>query len=296
MATKKQSISLVLSGGGARGLAHIGVIEELIKRNYEITSVAGTSMGSVVGGIYALGNLQEYKEWMYTLDRRKVFNLVDFTWRGLGIIKGDRVLDKIKEFIDDKNIEDLNIPFVAIATDIKNNKEVVFDKGSVFSAIRASIAIPTVITPVPTEDGLLVDGGVLNNIPVNRVKRMDNDQLVVVDVNASIPVYRPPISKKKQAEQESAYLKKIKSFYNHLHKMVPTTEPKEGKLGYLDLIERSMNLMMHQISDQAIKKHKPDVLIQVSRDSCSAFDFYKAEELVEIGRHAAKKALDKHEE
>ncbi|MBT8327737.1 MAG: patatin-like phospholipase family protein [Bacteroidia bacterium] len=292
MVSKKQPISLVLSGGGARGLAHIGVIEELLKQGYEIKSIAGTSMGSVVGGIHALGKLNEFKEWMYTLDRRKVFNLVDFAWRGLGIIKGDRVLDKIKEFIQDENIEDLNIPFVAVATDIQNNEEIVFKKGSVFDAIRASIAIPTVITPVETDKGLLVDGGVLNNIPVSRVVRTKNDKLVVVDVNALIPVYKPKISKKKQEEQESDYLKKIKRFYNQLQKIIPSSAPKEEKLGYLDLIEKSMNLMMHQSSNEALKKYKPDVLIKVSRDSCSAFDFYKAEELVEIGRHAAKLALE----
>ena len=300
MTTNKQSVSLVLSGGGARGLAHIGVIEELEKQGYNITSIVGTSMGAVIGGIYALGKLQEYKDWMYTLDKRKVFNLVDFTWSGLGIIKGDRVLNKIKEFIDDENIEDLKIPFAAIATDIKNNEEVVFKTGSVFNAIRASIAIPTVITPIKTENGLLVDGGVLNNIPVNRAIRTNGDMLIAVDVNADIPVYRPKVSKKKKEEQDSVYMKKLKSFYNQLKKVSGSVSKedvkKEEELGYFNLVEKSMNLMMHRISDYQMQEHSPDLLIEVSRDSCTTFDFYKAEELVEIGRHATQLALDKNKE
>ncbi len=151
---------MVLSGGGARGIAHIGVVEELEKRGFEIRSIAGTSMGALVGGIYAVGKLQEFKNWLYTLDKLDVFKLIDFTLSSQGLIKGDRVFKKMKEFIPDKNIEDLKIHYAATATDIINNKEVVFNQGSIYDAIRASVAIPTVITPVKQDDTLLVDGGV----------------------------------------------------------------------------------------------------------------------------------------
>jgi len=190
------NVSLVLSGGGARGIAHIGVIEELEKQGLEIKSIAGTSMGALVGGIYAVGKLQEYKNWMYTLDKIDVFKLIDFTLSSQGLIKGDRVFKKMKEFIPDMNIEELKIHYTATATDIINKKEVVFTKGSIYEAIRASVAFPSVLTPVKKDDSVLVDGGVMNNVPINHVKRTRDDILIVVYVNAVIPVYKPFISKK----------------------------------------------------------------------------------------------------
>jgi len=192
----KVNVSLVLSGGGARGIAHIGVIEELEKQGLEIKSIAGTSMGALVGGIYAVGKLQEYKNWMYTLDKIDVFKLIDFTLSSQGLIKGDRVFKKMKEFIPDMNIEELKIHYTATATDIINKKEVVFTKGSIYEAIRASVAFPSVLTPVKKDDSVLVDGGVMNNVPINHVKRTRDDILIVVYVNAVIPVYKPFISKK----------------------------------------------------------------------------------------------------
>ena len=124
------NVSLVLSGGGARGIAHIGVIEELEKQGFNIKSISGTSMGSLVGAVYAVGKMQEYKNWIYTLDRLDVFKLIDFTFSSQGLVKGDRVFKKMKEFIPDTNIEDLEIHYAATAADIINNKEVVFTKGS----------------------------------------------------------------------------------------------------------------------------------------------------------------------
>jgi len=183
----RKKVALVLSGGGARRIAHIGAIEELLSQGYEIKSISGTSMGSVVGGVYALGMLEEFKQWMISLDRMKVFHLVDFTLSKQGLIKGDKVLNAMKEFIPDTNIEDLSIPYAAVAVDLNKKEEVVFTSGSLYEAIRASISIPTLFTPVESGDALLVDGGVLNNIPVDHVKRSRRDILVVVNVNANTP-------------------------------------------------------------------------------------------------------------
>src|ERR1700744_4930293 len=188
-----QKVSLVLSGGGARGMAHIGVIEELEKHGYEIAAIAGTSMGALVGGVYALGKMQVYKDWLCSLDKMKVFSMLDFTFNGEGLLRGDKVFHAMRELMEDKHIEDLPIPYAAVSADILNRKEVVFNKGSVMEAIRASIAIPTVFTPVRTKDGLLVDGGVINNLPIDHVQRSEGDILVVVDVNANVPVEEPDI-------------------------------------------------------------------------------------------------------
>ena len=288
----KQKVSLVLSGGGARGIAHIGVIEELEKQGFDIFSVSGASMGALVGGVYALGKMEEYKQWLFTLDKMKIFRLVDFTLSSQGLVKGDKILNRMKEFTSDANIEDLKIYYAAVASDIMNKKEVVFTNGSIYDAIRASIAFPTVFTPVKTEKGLLVDGGVINNMPISHAKRISNDILVAVNVNANIPVYKPAISKKERDANQSVYQKKIKDFYRHLRKDIPLNH--DEKLGYFDLINKTINLMTYRITQMSLENYSPDIVVNVSRDSCSMYDFYKAEEMVEIGRHAAVESLKEY--
>ena len=297
----KPRITLVLSGGGARGIAHIGVIEELERRGYEIASVAGTSMGALVGGVYADDAMAPFKEWMLSLDRRKVFSLVDFNLGRLGMVKGDKVFNKMKDFIPDTLIENLRIPYVAVAVDLINKKEVVFREGSLFDAIRASVSIPTVLTPVKTADGLLVDGGVLNNIPVNHAKRVPGDLLVVVNVNASIPLIRPVISPEEHEKQKHAYQKKIEEFQLHLQKILsigPSEKQAhnhEEKMSYFNLIDKTVGLMTDRLAQMLLKDYNPDLLIEVSHDACGTFDFYKADEMVTYGRAAAVKALNKLE-
>ena len=283
-----KKVSLVLSGGGARGLAHIGVIEEIERRGYDIHSVVGTSMGALVGGVYAMGKMEEFKNWMYTLDRRKVFNLVDFTLSTHGMIKGDKVLNRMKEFISDKPIEDLSVYFAAIAVNLIKKEEVVFTQGSIYDAIRASISIPNVLTPVKTEDGFLVDGGLMNNLPMSYAKRVDGDILVAVDVGANVPVIKPILTKMETKEKENAYQKRMKDFYQQLHKLVPSRkeELKEEKLGHFDLMSKTVDLMMEQQTKLNLMHHHPDILVEISRESAGTYDFYKAEELVEIGRLA----------
>lgn len=292
----KQKAALVLSGGGARGIAHIGVIEELVKKGFDITSIAGTSMGAVVGGVYALGKMEEYKNWLYTLDKIKLFSLVDFTLSTQGLVKGDKLLNTVKTFIPDANIEDLGIRYAAVAADIIHKKEVVFTKGSLFEAIRASMAIPTVFTPVKFEDGLLIDGGIINNMPINRVKRTPGDILIAVNVNADIPVERPPVEKTETVATQSSYQQKLKDFYNQLHILHPSSgnEEKpngEEKLGYFNLINKTLSFMTYHITQMTLENYSPDILVDVSRHACGTFDFYKAEEMVEIGRFAAIKSL-----
>jgi NTE family protein len=286
----KQKVSLVLSGGGARGMAHIGVIEELEKEGYEISSIAGTSMGAVVGGIYALGKLEEYKNWLYTLDKMKIFGLVDFAFSVEGFVKGDKLFNTVKKFVPDTNIEDLRIPFAAVAADIINKKEVVFTSGSVFDAVRASMAIPTVLTPVKTENGLLVDGGIINNLPLNHVKRTPHDILIAVNVNADIPISETPFETKDVEAKQSIYQKKLIEIYHQFKKVKPLS--REEKLGYFDVINKTLNLVAHHITQMSLEKYSPDIIIDVSRDTCGAFDFHKAEEMVEVGRNAAIKSLE----
>ncbi len=289
----KKKVALVLSGGGARGIAHIGVIEELEKRGYEINSIAGTSMGALVGGMYAAGKLEEYREWMCSLDKMKVFSLVDFTFSADGIVKGDKVLNAIKNFVPDTNIEDLKIAYSATAADIENHKEIVYRTGSLYEAIRASIAIPMVITPVIKENAIIVDGGVVNNLPISNVKRNNGDLLVAVYVNANVETIKLKVSKKEEKEKKSVYLKKLNEFYEHVNIISPKL--KKEKIGYFTLIDKAIVSASLQLVQFSIEKNPPDILVNISRDTCGTYDFYRAEELVEIGRQSAIKILNEFE-
>lgn len=297
----KPPVTLVLSGGGARGIAHIGVIEELEQRGYEIISVTGTSMGALVGGVYADDAMEAFKEWILSLDKLKIFRLIDFNFGRLGMVKGDKVFSKMKDFIPDTLIEELDIPYAAVAVDLISYKEVVFRKGSLFDAIRASVSIPSVLTPVKTKGCLLVDGGVLNNIPINHAPRTPGDLLVVVNVNASIPVKIPEISHEESESQRRAYQKKIDEFQSHVKKIMrhhPVTKsPKsrEEKMGYYKLIDKTISLMTDHMAKLSMQEYKPDLLIEVSHDACGTFDFYKAGELVDMGREATQICLNGYE-
>jgi len=249
-------------------------------------------MGSLIGGVYAAGKMKEYKEWIYTLDRQKVLNLIDFTLSTQGLIKGDKVFARMKKFIPDTNIEDLNIDFAAVAADIIHHKEVVFRTGSMYDAIRASIAIPSVFTPVKTNGTVLVDGGVMNNIPINHVKRVDGDILVVVYVNADIPVEKPVVTAQEEKQNRKVYLEKIKEFQQHLYKVEP--KHKIEKLGFFNLIDKTISTMTYQLGRLMLEQYSPDIMIEVSRYTCNTFDFYKAEELVETGRNAAQKSIARY--
>ena len=290
----KQKVALVLSSGGARGTAHIGAIQELLSRGYEITSIAGSSMGAIVAGVFASGKLDEYEEWICDLSKMDMLNLVDFTLSTNGIIKADRVLNEIKKFIPDQNIEDLPVQYACVATDILHKKEIVFTKGSLFEAIRASIAIPLVIKPAKNNDMWLVDGGVLNPVPANRVSRNDGDILIAVNVNAQIPIHKP-----KKPEKNAGYIDqltkgKLALFQEKLAQIYPA-HPKKERMGYFNLMSDTISLMISQISRLSLELNPPDVIINISRQACGNFDFYKAEEVIEIGRNAAQNALNEYE-
>jgi len=187
LAKGKKTVSLVLGSGGARGYAHIGAIEMIEKEGYIIKSISGSSMGALVGGLYAAGKLEEYKKWVLTLDAIEIVQLVDFTFAGGGIVNGDDIYREIERIIGDVKIEELPIPYTAVASDIDNRKEVWFQKGKLIDTVRASIAIPTVLTPVMKNGNILVDGGVLNPLPITPVLSDGNDLIIAVNLDANIP-------------------------------------------------------------------------------------------------------------
>lgn len=294
---KSKNVALVLSSGGARGMAHIGVIEELLERGYEITSIAGSSIGSVVGGAYASGGLEAYKKWISSFERIDIIKLMDFMVSTRGFIRGEKVLNAMKDIFPDHNIEDLKIPLTILGTDITNHREVVFEKGSLYEAIRASISIPTVMAPLQKDDIELVDGGIINPFPVDRVKRQKGDIIVGVNLNYPGPYENKGKSMRMKEEEKHKYNKirefineKWPGFFNHKE------EKKPKQLGFFDLITSSLWVLQEKVTDLYIKQHKPEVVINISRYSSDTFGFYRAQELIEYGRQQAKLALNRYEQ
>jgi NTE family protein len=286
----KRDVALVLSSGGARGIAHIGVIKTLLKHDFNITSIAGTSMGALVGGLYSTGQLDKFEDWLINLDKRAVLGLVDFTISSNGLLKGEKIIKELEGLIPNQNIEDLKIPFCAVATDILNEKEVVFKTGKLYDAIRASISIPTVFKPYKIEDRQLVDGGVLNPIPTNRVSRNRNDLLFIVDVNSRIEDrFQLNKNELKIEVKEDKMQKTLNAIHNKLNTIIP--DHNRDRIGYFNLINRSTNIMLHIISEYTLDKYPPDMLISISRQSFGTYDFYKAADIIKNGELATEMAL-----
>ena len=250
---KTKDIALVLSSGGARGLAHIGAIEELELHGYHISSIAGCSMGALIGGVYAAGKLNEFREWMKTIDRKKMLGLIDFSLSLNHIVKGTRIIEAIMEFVPDVNIEDLPIPYCAIATDLKAGREVMFRKGSLFKAIRASISLPSFYEPVTLNDMILIDGGIINPLPLNRVKRQSGDILVGVDVSGH--------DYKAQWDELHRLTAMQKSDTSLKTKILDMLIPDNIEFNYYTVLSRASSLMIRQNSILMAQFMNPDILI-----------------------------------
>lgn len=284
----KKKIALVLSGGGARGLAHIGAIETLESHGYEITSIAGCSMGALIGGMYAAGKLPEVKDWVLALDRRKVLSLVDFSLSLTHLVKGDRVMEALKEIVPDVNIENLPIPYTAVATDWNSGKEVVFDHGSLYDAIRASISIPLFLNPVRWEDMLLVDGGLVNSLPLNRVVRHSGDLLF--GINVSTHDYQGELLMQQFVERKLLSKSMPAAVMNRIMKHF------EGiNINYVTLLMRTIAIMLEQNTRQQILISRPDLVVQVPMKRYGVFDFDKAAAILQIGKHKTSRALRRFE-
>ena len=280
----KKKIALVLSGGGARGLAHIGAIETLESHGYEITSIAGCSMGALIGGMYAAGKLPEVKDWVLALDRRKVLSSLSLTH----LVKGDRVMEALKEIVPDVNIEDLPIPYTAVATDWNSGKEVIFDHGSLYDAIRASISIPLFLNPVRREDMLLVDGGLVNSLPLNRVVRHSGDLLF--GINVSTHDYQGELLMQQFVERKLLSKSMPAAVMNRIMKHF------EGiNINYVTLLMRTIAIMLEQNTRQQILISRPDLVVQVPMKRYGVFDFDKAAAILQIGKHKTSRALRRFE-
>ncbi|MEZ5082178.1 MAG: patatin-like phospholipase family protein [Bacteroidales bacterium] len=262
----------------------------MLDRGYQITSIAGTSIGSLIGGVYISGKLPLFKKWMIAKGKLDIIKLMDFAVSNNGFIKGEKVFGQLKRYLMDADIRDLNIPYAAIAVDIQNMQEVVFRSGRLQDAIRASVSIPTVLRPVIHNGLELIDGGVLNPLPLSAINRTPGDILVAIDLNADIE-YKPINKVVKVKKEHSKTYDHAIAFINEKWSAYFHNE-KPKRTGFFDLITLSLYAMQIKLTQIAIDKYKPDVLVKVSRDACAMFEFHRAEEMIEYGRIQMRKALD----
>ena len=281
---ERKEVALVLSTGGARGLAHIGAIDELLDHDYHIHSVAGTSMGALIGGMYAAGKLDDFREWMLTIDRKKIIKLLDFSLSQHHIVKGERIIEAMKSAVPDVRIEDLEIPYCAIATDAVSGTEVVFTHGSLYEAIRASISLPLFFSPVRLDDKILIDGGLINPLPLNRVKRQKGDLLVAVNVSGHD--YRGQVELRKMIREQQNEKSRFMSLINKFL-------PDDAGMNYYTLLNRSTSIMINRNAQLQLKLTPPDILIDIPMNRYDTFDFDKMERLAAIGRTKTHRAIDR---
>lgn len=298
-----KKVALALASGGPRGFAYIGAIEELQSRGYEITAVSGTSAGALVGGIYAAGGMQAFKEWLYGLDPVKVMSLMDFSISKNHLVKGDKVIKAIKERVPDINIEDLPISFTAVATDLFTGEEVIFREGPLFDAIRASISIPSMFRPVKWKGRTLVDGGMVNTFPLNRVKRTPGDILVGFNVNeidaAEIQGFLDSRAALMEGRDEMPLLSRIQTDLQAFRMDFDGRSerlPVRADDNFASILQRSFGIMNSTIARMGIDLCPPDVLASLPFDSFhGVYGYTHAPEIVERGRALMAEALDTYE-
>lgn len=319
--TAPTRVALSLGSGGARGYAHIGVIAALEERGYDVVCIAGTSMGAVVGGLHAAGKLDGYTDWVTDLNHRDLLRLLDPSIKAPGVIRADKILARVSELLGGARIEDLAIPFTAVATDLIARKEVWFQRGPVDVAIRASVALPSIIPPVMLNGRLLADGGLLNPIPIAPMASSNADVTVAVSLAGD-----PDGQSGRAAVQESADPRPAEEWMDRFRRTAAQVLDRElvrlvtSKLGAgrsttpgnaaeeveeeifgalppglrtLDVMELSLDTLQSVVTRYRLAGYPPDLLITIPKNACRTLDFHKAPEMIALGRKLAHEALDR---
>ena len=281
------TISLALGGGGARGLAHIGVIQWLTENGYDIRSIAGSSMGALVGGIYATGKLGIYAEWVLALERIRVVRLFDLAFGRAGLFKGDRIMGTLRGLIGEFAIEDLPVSFTAVATDLESGEEVWLREGKLFDAIRASIATPLIFTPFEYRGRKLLDGSLVNPVPI--APTLNDTTELTVAVHLSGPIeFRPSLLPSAPVLDGNAYRRRIRAFIESLYRSRAGAAPEHG---IFDIAFASMEAMYNTIARLKLAAYSPDVTVEIPRNACGFFEFWRAKELIALGRERTAQAF-----
>ena len=296
MSDESKNVSLALGSGGARGLAQIGIIRWLEENDrFRIGAIAGSSMGAVVGGIYAAGKLDLYEDWVCSLKRRDVFRLLDFAFSWSGLFSGERLMEQLRDMLGEANIEDLPITFTAVATDVEKGREVWLGEGPLFDAIRASMAIPTVFTPVEIHGRTLVDGGLVNPVPIAPTLRQNGDLTIAVSLSGreeeGMDEDRFASLSDEPDEEPGRYQQAISDFLDGLQDKLGLESEQQDAFDMFDLISRSIETMQNSITRYRMAAYDPEGLVEIPVNACGIFDFHRAREMIDLGYERAERAL-----
>lgn len=287
-----KTVSLVLGSGGARGHAHIGVIRWLEENNYKIRSIAGCSIGAVIGGVYAAGKLDTYERWARSITKVDIVTMMDLSWEKSGLVRGDKLINTLIKLVGEQLIEDLPFAYTAVATDLKNQKEIWLQSGSLFAAMRASFAIPLLLTPFKHKGGTLVDGGVLNPVPIAPTFGDGTD--ITIAVNLGGPEEEPSARSTPSVAPAPALTQlhgKISRFIEQLKSSGPSRS--SGDWGAYDVAMQAFETMQSTIARQKLAAYPPDILIEIPRNACRTLEFDRAAEMIDLGYQRAKEHLPK---
>jgi len=319
-------VALALGSGGARGYAHIGVIAELLDRGYEIVGVAGSSMGALVGGLHAANALDDFTDWAKTLSQSGVLRLLDPAWRGPGFFRAEKVLDVVRDLLGDAEIEKLPIPYTAVTTDLISGKSLWLQRGPLDVAIRASIAIPGMISPYTSDGRVLADGGILDPLPVGPLAGTNADVTIAVSLSgdtADNSRYRRADGEPTAAAEwfnrlvgstsallETPAARSVLSRFSTASDDevdeelagaaaddddVATASAMVPKLGSFEVMNRTIDIMQTALARHHLASYPPNILIEVPRTSSRSLDFHRAADVIDIGRMLAGEALDSYE-
>ncbi|MCD8505050.1 MAG: patatin-like phospholipase RssA [Burkholderiaceae bacterium] len=310
--TSKPVLALALGGGAARGWAHVGVIRALEQRGIRPDIVCGTSIGALVGAAYASGELDRFEQWIKRLTVVDIVTFMDFSLNG-GLIKGEKLMGFFEKTFVDRPIENLRLPFAAVACDLHSGAEVWLRDGSTADAVRASLALPGLLTPVHYRGKTLVDGGLVNPVPVSLARAMGSDLVIAVDLNADL-IGRH--LKEHETDSSSSDDKQravpvsdddnssgwIEHVQQQLQKRMPLKWPAWGDKdtppvpSLFDVVASSINIMQVRITRSRMAGEPPDLIIAPKLADLGLMDFHRAEIAIEEGRLAVERAVDQLDE
>jgi NTE family protein len=293
MINRNQTVSLVLGSGGARGLAHIGIIHWLEEHGYDIRSISGCSIGALIGGIYACGKLGVFEEWVRAISKLDIVRLLDVSWGKQGLVEGERIMTALKELIGDRLIEELPIEYTAVAADIAREKEVWLKRGSLFDAIRASISLPLFFTPMEIDGMTLLDGGILNPVPIAPTFEDKTNLTIAVNLGAK-PSGKPPPAPVAKPNDEAETLigglhEKISDFIDEIKGQVSLDNVGDWKM--LSIADQTFDAMQGAIARQKLAAYPPDRTLEIARDACGTLDFDRADEMITLGYQTAERTF-----
>lgn len=284
-----KTISLVLGSGGARGLVHVGVIRWLIEHGYQIKSISGCSIGALIGGVYAAGKLDEFEEWITSIEQSDMTMLLDFSWQSSGMFKGDKIIDSLRQLIGEIAIEELPIPYTAVAANVAEEKEIWLKSGSLFDAIRASISLPLFFTPHVINGEELIDGGVLNPVPIAPTFGDNTDVTIAVNLGGEPELLKQEVTPVSLPTKESNLHDKVAHFIDNLGNNV------KSKMSFnfaaYDIANQAFDAMQSTIARQKLAAYPADITLEVPRNACGTLEFERSKEMIDRGYHLAQATL-----